>query len=426
MKILIVGGGTGGHVVPAMVVTERLFLDKPRARVEFWTDAKNYEGVCRRFKEAGLSKVKVKKVVAGKFRRYAGWKLYDYFAHLWLTVKDLIFGNIIGAVRFLFGFLQSFFRLLPRDGRPDVIFLKGGYVGLPVGLAAGILKIPYIIHESDAKMGLANRLVAPKAKVVATALLMKGVNYGDNMGKYRWVGVPVDKRNKKVGATQRKELKKALGLSPSRKLVVITGGSQGSRSLNEATREILGELTSHNVSVGLITGKKLWKEMSDLLERVDDGKFRMWDFCLAMNEVIGAADVVVSRAGASTIAELSAMRKAVILVPFARLPGSHQVKNALELEKNGAVAVVDNDEMDEKPSILAEEILKLISDEEKCEVLAKNLSVSVKTDDGRALSEIILQTGSGDVDGGGVGSVGGGGGGDTFGCSDDSKVFGKG
>ena len=159
MKVLVVGGGSGGHITPAVAVVRELLKLKPRARVEFWTDRKYYDNVVKITTEIGVRwgedeqgsgakkpYVRVRKIMAGKFHRYAGWKLADYFENWQITLKDIIWGNIVGLCGFIGGIIESFVRLFGYDKRPDVIFLKGGFVGLPVGLVARLLGIPYVIH----------------------------------------------------------------------------------------------------------------------------------------------------------------------------------------------------------------------------------------------------------------------------------------
>lgn len=403
------GGGSGGHITPAVAVVRELLKLKPRTKVEFWTDRKYYKNVVKITTEIGVrwgneedkSKkknpyIRVRRVASGKFRRYAGWKFKDYFVHFRLTLVDLIFKNILGFFGFLFGIIQSFFRLLSRDSRPDVIFLKGGFVGLPVGIVAKIFRIPYVVHESDVVPGLANRLLMRKAKVVAM-----GMPFDKEKGKsnWEWVGIPVSSDFRMVNEKREKSLKKTLGFDESRPLVMVTGGSQGSENINNAMREILPDLLKV-ASVGLVAGRKHYEDMMDLkkYEIWDKAKltsnFRLWEFSSAMNELLGAADVIVSRAGATTISEMAVLKKAVILVPFERLPGGHQTKNAEHLAEKGAVVSVSDAKMNEKPSILLGEIKRLVRSPKVREKLAKNLHKEAKSDAARRLAEILIEVGA--------------------------------
>ena len=342
------------------------------------------------------SYIQVRKVMAGKFRRYAGWKLKDYFTHFETTFKDLIIGNICGFVGFCGGIIQSFFRMMPRSSRPDVIFLKGGFVGLPVGIVARFYRIPYVIHESDATPGLANRLLIKHAKVIATSLPVEEIEGVEPDPRVVVTGVPVAPEFKKVSASKQRQLKKAFGFDEDRPLVVMTGGSQGAQNMNEALREILPEMLKFT-SVGLVAGRARYEEMTDLKEKYEDwdkaklkSNFRMWAFNSTMNELMGAADVVISRAGATTIAELAALAKAVILIPFERLPGGHQVKNAERLVSLDAVAMIGDERMTQQPGVLLELTKKLIRSPKLRADLAAKLHETYKPDAAKHLADILI------------------------------------
>lgn len=408
MKILVVGGGSGGHITPAVAVIREILNKKPRAQIEFWTDFKYYKNVTKLTTEIGVawgeerkeipsrrySYIRVRRLPAGKFHRYANWTFADYFKHLGVTFKDLIVGNILGFLGFLSGLAVSLFRFMFKNDRPDVIFLKGGYVCLPVGLVAKLFKVPYVIHESDATMGLANRILAKHAAKVAF-----GVPLSDEIKEthpsYVWTGIPVASEFKPVSPSKMASLKKSFSFSADRPLVVITGGSQGSENLNEVTRIILPELLKFT-SVGLVAGRKHYENMVDLKKYENWSKaslesdFRMWEFNTTMNELMGAADLIVSRAGATTIAEMAALKKATVLVPFERLPGGHQVKNADRLAEVKAAAVIYDSKMMEDPNKLLEEIRHLIKSPKLREKMAENLYAEARADAAKHLAEIVL------------------------------------
>lgn len=405
MKILAVGGGSGGHITPAVAVVREILAKKPRTEVEFWTDFKYYKNVTRLTTEIGVEwgeesrhkktpYIRVRRIPAGKFHRYSNWKFKDYFVHFGITIKDLIFGNLCGFLGFLAGLVTTFFRLVRKSKRPDVIFLKGGFVCLPVGLVASRFKIPYVIHESDTVAGLANRILMKHATKVAfgSPLPPEVIEKHPN---YIWTGIPVGPEFKSVSPTKQLSLKKAFSFNPDKPLVVITGGSQGSENLNEVTRIILPDLLKI-ASVGLVAGRKHYESMVDLkrYENWDkaslESNFRMWEFNTTMNELMGAADVIVSRAGATTIAELASLKKAVILVPFERLPGSHQVKNAERLQEIGAASVIGDMEMMQDHTLLLNEIRRLVKSPRLRANMADKLAEDVRPDAARVLADIVL------------------------------------
>lgn len=426
MKFLIVGGGSGGHITPAVAVVREILEKSPRSKVEFWTDRKYYKNVVKITTELGVRwgssaqtgtrkvpYIRVRKISAGKFRRYSGWTLFQWVKNWWIVLKDLVFGNIVGFFQFLAGLHQSFWRLLPKSKRPDVIFLKGGFVGLPVGLVARKLKIPYVIHESDAVPGLANRILMKGATVIATGWQEKdgqgqpacdsnisqvrNIVNNDNAKPLRvFTGIPVAAEFRSVSQTQQNALKKNFGFDPERPLVVVTGGSQGAENINEAMREILPEMLEFT-SVGLVAGRKHYENMVELKRYEDWNKaklqsnFRLWEFNSAMHELLGAADVVISRAGATTIAELAALEKAVILVPFEALPNSHQVRNAEDLASSGAVVMIKDAAMRKKPALLLDEVRHLVRSPRERATLAEKLHREAAPDAAARLAMILLQ-----------------------------------
>lgn len=421
MKILVVGGGSGGHITPAVAVVREIIRIKPRTKIEFWTDSKYYKNVVKITTEIGLRwgeenksgseknpYIIVKKVIAGKFHRYANRKFIEYFQTFGHTMKDIVFGNILGFFGFVGGFLQSFVRLIPKKNRPNVIFLKGGFVGLPVGIVARILKIPYVIHESDVTPGLANRILMKKAEVVAMGAKYDLPDSDDRSKKaeterkkkqnWLWVGTPISDDFSSVSKARQNFLKKSNGFDIEKPLVVVTGGSQGSQHMNETIRKILPDMLKF-CSVGLVAGRKYYEDMLDLKEYEvwDKAKlasnFRIWNFNAAMYELMGAADLVISRAGATTISELAALKKAVILVPFEKLPGGHQLSNAKFLEKNNAAAVISDSEMLENPEKLLLMTKNLLKNKEKMDFYAKNLSQTIKENAALELANILIGVG---------------------------------
>lgn len=385
MKILVVGGGSGGHVTPIVAVVREIWKIKPRAKIEFWTDKKYYKNVKKITIESGMS-LTVRKVAAGKLRRYTNFTFLMYLEHF-----DVVLKNVADFFRIIGGFCQSIWRLIAN--RPDVIFLKGGYTCLPVGVAAKILRIPYVIHDSDTVPGLTNRVLAKRAVKIATGMPLEYYSYPAE--KAEWTGIPVSEEFRPTNAATQKSLKRELGFDPEQPLTVVTGGSLGAEHINIAIRDILPELLK-TTSVLLVAGRERYPEMLDLkdYERWENGKlqsnFRMLEFSSEMWKLFGAADVVVSRAGASTMSELASMGKAVIMVPNQKLPGHHQVKNAEAYAKAKAAIVVQDEEMCDQPGMLLKAIKSMIKDKEKRETYAKNLRGFAKDDAAKNLAVMIL------------------------------------
>ena len=372
-------------MTPVVAVVREIWKVRPRAKIEFWTDKKYHKNARRITVENGMD-LRIRKVVAGKLRRYTNFTFVTYLQHF-----DVVLKNIRDFFKNIFGFFQSFFRLLAN--RPDVIFFKGGFVCLPVGTAAKILRIPYVIHDSDAAPGLTNRLLAKRATKIATGMPLEYYSYPADRAE--WTGIPINDEFQPVTAAKQRSLKKELGFASDKPLLVVTGGSLGAQNINFAVREILPQLLKFT-SVMLVAGRERYPEMMDLKEYEvwDDGElqsnFRMVQFSTEMYKLFGAADIVVSRAGASTMTELSSMAKAVIMVPNAKLPGYHQVKNAKAYEKANAVVVVEDSEIVEKPEILLEAVRKLVKNDAKREEMSKNLRGFVKDNAAEALANTVI------------------------------------
>ena len=378
MKILVVGGGSGGHVTPVVAVVREIWKKSPRAVIEFWTDKKYYKNARKITIENGMD-LRIRKVVAGKLRRYTNFTFMTYLKHF-----DVVLKNVRDFFKNIFGFFQAFFRLL--HNRPDVIFFKGGYVCLPVGSAAKMLHIPYVIHDSDAAPGLTNRVLAKKAKIIATGMPLEFYNYPE--GRAVWTGIPIAEAFRPVNKVGQRRAKQELGFDEKRPLLVVTGGSLGALHINEAIAKILPELLK-KCSVALITGHESYESMKYLEEQHTEN-FQLIEFTTEIAKYFAAADVVVSRSGASTMSELASMKKAVVLVPNHKLPGFHQVKNAENYVAAGAAVLVRDQEQGVDEKELLKAIKKLLENEALCAELSKKLGGFAKNDAAVELAKLVL------------------------------------
>jgi UDP-N-acetylglucosamine--N-acetylmuramyl-(pentapeptide) pyrophosphoryl-undecaprenol N-acetylglucosamine transferase len=270
----------------------------------------------------------------------------------------IVFPNIRDAFFVALGFIESMWKLVMW--RPDVVFTKGGFVCLPIGLAAHLLKIPLVIHDSDAHPGLTNRVLAKWATVIATGAPLKFYPYP--LAKSHYVGVPIGQAfARPFQSSDRERIKQELGFDPRRPLVVVTGGGLGARRLNDAILAILTPLTE-KANVILVSGEGQYEALKKRNIGMNPN-FRLYAFVsTGMADMLGAADIVVTRAGATTILELASLAKPTILVPNALLTGGHQLKNAAVYAEKGAVSVVDEDTIEKSPDALLDEISNLLAD----------------------------------------------------------------
>ncbi len=326
------------------------------------------------------SHLPVQTIVSGKLRRY--YHLSVLRQLLWPT---LVLLNIRDGFLVIIGFVQSFIKFLLW--RPDVVFTKGGYVCLPVGLAAKILGIPLVIHDSDAHPGLTNRILSKWATAIATGAPLEYYSYPKAVSRY--VGIPIADEFHPFSVHERQAARELWGIDPNRSLIVITGGGLGATRINDVVVESLHELLELG-SVVLVAGAGQYDELRSLTPPNDD-HFQLHPFVSkGMAALLGGADVVVTRAGATTILELAALAQPTILIPNGKLTGGHQLKNAAVYSNAGAVVVVDEQSMMDNPAILRQAIEHVLVESEVSATMAQKFSTFAKPHAARDMVDMIL------------------------------------
>lgn len=378
MKILAVGGGSGGHVTPVVAVLKELRSRHPRVELRFWVD-KKFSSQAISILETFDKDIRVDTIAAGKFRRYHHLTLLQH-----LTWPSLVAQNFGDAFKVGIGIIQSFFKLL--FWRPDVVFMKGGYVCLPVGIAAHVLGIPMVIHDSDAHPGLTNRVLSRWAKRIGTGAPLEYYNYPRSIAKY--VGIPINEAFKPYTKSQQWDAKRDWGVNPEKPLLVVTGGGLGARRLNDTVLVVLEKLQK-TVSVVLVAGVGQYDELR-ALHPEDSESFRLYPFISNMYELLGAADIVVARAGATTILELAALGKPTILVPNATLTGGHQLKNAAVYSEAQAVIVLEEAAIMKKPELLVKAVNSYLKDPKMTAAMTKQFATFAKPDAAKDMATMIL------------------------------------
>ena len=332
----MVGGGTGGHASPIRSIYDKLRQSVEKIDILVIGSGSSEEKVF-------FSKIPSYKVIkAGKLHRY-------------FTLK-----NLLESFDFIIGFVQSLFILL--NFKPDQIFSKGGYVSLPMILSAKILKIPYMLHESDIEMGKANSFMAKGAKKVFVSYPIK---YYPEIAKDKLIfSGPVLRPDFLT-----KENMNIFGFNNSKPVVLLTGGSQGSLNLSRNFLAV-GRLLLEKCSIIHQAGKHSIKEANDFLSRLNLQEKSSYyltevlsiDQTDQMAAAISVADLVVTRAG-STILEIATMGKPMILIPWQYSASDHQAKNADFFLENKAAIVIK--EQDLTSDILYQTIEGLINDGKK-------------------------------------------------------------
>jgi len=297
-------------------------------------------------------------VRAGKFRRYKvdGWRQAFNVPMQLLNVRD--------AIRLLIGIWQSYW--LIRKLHPGVIFTRGGYVSVPVALGGKLNGVPFVTHDSDSTIGLANRIIGRWAAVHAVG--MDPTLYPYPKGSSVLVGVPASSEYERVTTKLQHSYRHDLGLRPDGKLLFVTGGGNGASSLNQLVAHSAQKLLTRYPDLTIIhaSGRSLETALNQLYDKLLDSGLRrrvlVKGFVLDMYRYTGAADVVIARAGASTLAELAIQGKACVVIPASHL--TWQVHQARTLAEHQAIMYLPESKA-AVPNRLEEVVSDLLDDASK-------------------------------------------------------------
>ena len=328
MKILFTGGGTGGHIFPIIAVAREM------RKIQFSSSAKDMEslnffylGPKDDFAEILLSQeeIRVKSILAGKLRRYVT------FSSLLQNFVDLLFKTPIG-------FFQAFSHIFFTS--PDFIFSKGGYGSLPAVFAGRILGIPIFLHESDSAPGLANRILSRSASIIFTSF-PKTANFPAS--KTILVGNPI-RREILDGSVE--EAQRIFSTKRNKPLILILGGSQGAQRINDVILDIFSELLN-NFEVIHQCGEQNFKgvraESNIIMNKEQEPRYHLYPFLREeeLKHALKACDLIISRAGSSSIFEIAAVGKPSILIPLPEAAQNHQAKNSLIYAQGGAALLIE-------------------------------------------------------------------------------------
>jgi UDP-N-acetylglucosamine--N-acetylmuramyl-(pentapeptide) pyrophosphoryl-undecaprenol N-acetylglucosamine transferase len=260
---------------------------------------------------------------------------------------------------------------------------------LPVGLAAHILRIPLVIHDSDAHPGLTNRILGNWANAIATGAPLKYYNYPANKTVY--TGIPISDDFHEFSISDQQAAKSKWGVATNKPLIVITGGGLGAQRINDATVVALDGLM-HLGSVVLISGVGQYNELKSILPPNSD-RFQLHSFISnGVASLLGGADVVVTRAGATTILELASLVKPTILVPNGKLTGGHQLKNANVYAEKDAVKIIDESDMVDNPMVLTAAVRDILHNPKAARQMALRFSEFAKKDAASAVADMVIDS----------------------------------
>ncbi len=362
IKVIISGGGTGGHVFPAIAIANKLRSINSDIEVLF---------------VGAKGKLEMEKVPA------AGYKIKG----LWISgfYRELTFRNLMFPVKLIHSLIKSL--SIIKKFKPDVVVGVGGYASGPILFIASLLKVPTLIQEQNSFAGITNRMLGKWVDKICVA--------HDSMDRFfpsaKTIvsGNPVRSDILNLNASK-KECFAHFDLDEEKKTMLIIGGSLGAKTINDSINGGLKQLIDESIQVIWQTGEFYYDDL--LPEAMKYGKaVKLTKFITRMDMAYSIADIVVSRAGGLAISELCAVRKPSILLPSPNVTEDHQTQNALSLvEKEAAIMVKDNEAMDH----LVPTAIHLINDEEKQRKFYENIGMLAVLDAPQIIADEVLKLGS--------------------------------
>lgn len=343
LKVILSGGGTGGHIFPAVAIANQIKKQVPDADILF---------------VGAEGRMEMEKVPA------AGYKIIG----LWISglQRKLTLSNLSFPFKVISSILKA--RKILSDFKPDVVIGTGGYASGPMLRAASAKGIATLIQEQNSYPGITNKILSKKVSKICVAY--EGMDKFFPKEKIILTGNPVRQDLQQVDS-KREEGLKFFGLDGSKKIILVVGGSLGAKGINEAMGKDLKQLADNNIQLIWQTGKVYFETAKQQTASFAAKNIKAVDFITKMDLAYAVADCVISRAGAGAISELCIIQKPCILVPLPTAAEDHQTKNAMSLvNKNAAILVKDT----EAASKLVNEAVKLVTDNAKQQELKQNMA----------------------------------------------------
>ncbi|MGM9760346.1 MAG: undecaprenyldiphospho-muramoylpentapeptide beta-N-acetylglucosaminyltransferase [Parabacteroides sp.] len=342
-RIIISGGGTGGHIFPAISIANTFRKRFPDAEILF---------------VGAEDRMEMEKVPAAGYQ-IVGLPVSGFDrAHLFNNIK--VCGRLIKSLRLA--------KKTVRDFHPDIAVGVGGYASGPTLWMAASLGIPTLIQEQNSYAGVTNKLLAKKARRICVAY--EGMERFFPAKKIIITGNPV-RNNLEVTLEKRSEALASFGFTPEKKTLLIVGGSLGARTINRSIQGKLDQLCASDVQVIWQTGRYYYEEALKHLKPYRNMSIWCSDFITQMDYAYAAADLVISRAGAGSISELCLLKKPVILVPSPNVAEDHQTKNAQALECKDAAVLIRDWDAEEK---LVDTALQIVQDNDRLQALSNHIA----------------------------------------------------
>ena len=360
IKIIVSGGGTGGHIFPAISIANALKAKQNDIEILF---------------VGADGKMEMEKVPA------AGYKIIG------LPIRGLQRNFSKENLKFfsrLFKSLRKAKKII-KEFKPDAVVGVGGYASGPLLHAANKMGIPSLIQEQNSYAGITNKLLAKKANKICVAY--QGMERFFPADKILMTGNPVRKDLAKLEDLS-SEAQQFFNLDPNKKTLLVIGGSLGARTINLSIIENIEAFKDKSIQVIWQCGKFYHKEMKEKLAEANIHNVQVSDFIARMDLAYAAADLVISRAGAGTISELCLVKKACILVPSPNVSEDHQTKNAMALVNQDSARMIPDIESKER---LVKEALMLLDNDSELEKLEKNIALLAKPNAADEIADEILK-----------------------------------
>jgi len=359
-RVIVSGGGTGGHIFPAVSIANAIKKQHPEAEILF---------------VGAEGRMEMQRVPAAGYK-IEGLPVRGLVRPLWSPKNIGVMMDFFKSKKMVKQIIRSF--------KPQVAVGVGGYASAPTLNAAYSMGIPCLIQEQNSYAGVTNKSLAKKAKKVCVAY--DGMERFFPADKIIKTGNPV-RQNLLDCKTTKEEARKSFGLAPDKKTILIIGGSLGARTMNESVLAHLDDIRQSDVQVIWQTGKYYSQDIAEELSKTDDvPNMKVMDFISSMDNAYAAADIVVSRAGASSISELCLLGKPCILVPSPNVAEDHQTKNAKALStKDAAIFVADKDAKEQLIGVA----LKTVADDAKLASLSENVKKLAFHDSADVIAEEV-------------------------------------
>lgn len=360
VKILISGGGTGGHIFPAIAIANAVKDQTPQAEILF---------------VGAQDKMEMEKVPA------AGYPIKG----LWISGlhRSLSLKNLLFPLKLIVSLIKSF--SIIRSFKPDAVVGVGGFASGPVLYVATRMKIPVLVQEQNSFPGITNKLVADKANRICVAY--EGMEKHFPKNRILLTGNPVRKEMVEITG-KRAEAMDFFGLNDQKKTLLVIGGSLGARSINTAMEEAIGSMLEKGLQVIWQTGKSFAEKTSGLKARYRGKDLFITEFIQRMDLAYAAANIVVSRAGAIAVSELCLVGKPCILVPFPFAAEDHQTKNAQALVNKHAAIHLPDKEVKER---LLQEVTGLMENETLQRQLSENIVTMAKPEAAKTIAAEVIK-----------------------------------